>query len=103
MKLIIALRILPVIQIALYVVSMLIIYSSSHDGVDSFAGLNALLPLASFVLVGIVTIILWIIYIVKLRHKKSNIDKVALILVIVVICLAALYAPIVRWALDGPG
>lgn len=80
-----------------------IMYSASHDGVDSFAGLGALLPLGIFCLLGLIDLILIIVYVVKLSSKKLSLDMLVFILAFINIVLVISYNSLADWALSGPG
>lgn len=102
MKLIKTLKILLGIQLLVYVWALQIFYSSSHDGVDSFAGIEAIPLLGFFGLLGIVNLILIIVYFVKLANKKLPLDMTVIIFALINIVLFLTYNLLAAWALSGP-
>jgi hypothetical protein len=102
MKLTVILKSLLILQITLYVWALQLLYSSSHDGVDSAAGIAALLPFGLFWLVGIVSLILICFYTYRVLSRKLALDFVVPVLATIVIVLILAYQPLVDWALTGP-
>lgn len=102
MKLIKILKVFLIVQILMYAWGIQIIYSSTHDGVDSLAGLGALLPLGIFVLLSAIDFVLFIIYLVKVYKNKLPKDIILLLLVATNILLALSYNFFLDWALSGP-
>jgi hypothetical protein len=95
------LRVSFVVQIVFYAWAMEIIYRSSHDGVDSFAGLRALYPLGLFVILGIANFVMLFMVLAKSHREKVRYDPWVLMLALVVIALILAYDWIVAWALSG--
>jgi hypothetical protein len=103
MKLIKILRVLLTTQIILYFLAIGILYSSSHDGIDSFAGLGALLPLGLFFVLGIFSFILVIIHFLRSERTHRQLDRGVLILSVAVVLLILSYPFILRLVTFGPG
>lgn len=103
MKLTKTLQILLTGQVIMYCSGMYVLYSSSRDGVDDFAGLGALLPFGIFLSLGVVNLIILIIYGYKIYSKNLKPDIIVSLLTMIVILLVLLYKPLVDWALSGPG
>lgn len=101
MKLTKTLKILLAIQLLMFGWAFQIIYFSFHDGVDSFAGLGALLPLGTFALLGVVNLVLIIIYCIQLFNKKLPLDIPVFVLAFLNILLIVFYDFIVGWAIWG--
>ena len=93
MNLIITLKALLITQILMFGWAMQILYSA--DGLD---GLVALVPLGIFVLLGLIDIVLFVIYLVKLSYKKLSLDILVLILVAINILLVIFFKSIFIWA-----
>lgn len=97
------LNILLTIQILLYTWAMYIVYSTSRDGIDDLAGLGALVPMAVFVVIGVVNIVLLLIYVIKVKDTKGQKFSVpTLVLTSIIVLLAIFYNVIVELAGSGP-
>lgn len=103
MRIVYSLRTLLTLQVIVFGWAIQILYSSSHDGVSDFSGLAAILPLGIFLLLGIVSLVLLIIYFVKLKKSGLTKDILVIILAIVNTILVLSYNSISSWAQSGPG
>jgi hypothetical protein len=95
------LKISLIFQIAMYILALVILYSSSHDGIDSYSGAFALVPLNVFSFLCLVNLILYVIYRVKVSDKKITKDKHITVLVVIVLLAILLYGFLSQWALSG--
>ncbi len=99
MDIIKTLKILLSNQIIFFAWAIQIIYSSSYGGVNDFSGILALLPLGIFCILGIISLVLFILYLINLAKKKSELDYVVLGLIIVNVILVVSYGYIFSWAM----